>query len=1149
MKTYESLTPAQVQKIKEQYGLKESQIIAVATLEEKQDVWDVALLQKDTEVPHSIFTNNIVTHNSFQAEYFMSIARHVGAVPSKMSDSDANQRIFGLQDEKGNWIIKPRVKYYPMNIGEKFFDYMARLMRQLPDKLYKDGKWWLVYEPDNKLHKEHVKKKKPKYSDSLWKKTGKWWVETDNGLPQALVVTDSYPAMNPERMDVDDPSAAMAMQARMFADNIKRIKGKMSSKRVTVMGINQLRLRPGVSFGCFHANTNILLADGTTKTIKNIVDNKLEVDVLSYNPQTKKVEAQPVTGWYNNGSATKDEWLRFKVKTIVQGRGPRFDLKVTKNHLLMDAKGYLRRAHTFEVGDKFLHVPNQQQLGETQRQLFLGSVLGEGWFIPGPADLNSCGLGIAHAKQFQYLKWKYQILQDITTTDYNNDSIFPTIETVKIGDPWFIDVYTEARLGVTGLREYRVSPSLLSQISPMGLAVWAMDDASNERWQLKMQSYSIDDAQAIIDNLNSRFNLKMPFSVWADDNSKTGKGWGTNLKRDFMDLISPYVHDTFAESFERNELGIFTGYSKERDGGFYTTTAVITAIAEDTVTSSDKYDIQVANNHLYVADGVVVENSPEYEPCGEALKFNCFSADTLLQTSKGLMYADELYYETRKSEIPMIQGVNGFEQPPIYDFMGNSALIEVTTRGGFKLKGKPGHRVKALKKGTFTPTWTKLEDLDNSYYLPLKIGSNVFNPSATVIDYKGKNFGETETHLAGDAVQPLTSSVELARLLGYLVSEGVVDESLTLKEFGMHKEEALKVLAYLGWEVDHPEKQVPWIIRQGKKEEQVAFLSAIFNKANCQSRSFSYFSYSNKLLNEIQQMLLNLGIYSTRSLAQLSRIGELHINGVHAKKLAQETGFTFDENCAADSDASHLYLSSVIETLWSHYPDGDCLELKDVIDYTNTHNLIWLEVEDIEFNFEKAPTFDANMPDTHTIITNGFVSHNSDVRIRMASRSVQGGTGQFEEEPGINGGIDQYRYIHMRAAKNKLSVPNLEGWSRIWVKDAEGQAHGFDPVYDVFHFLRELGLVTGTKNKLKISIPQMDGHKPLSWLKFKKIVLGDKKMIRETLESVGVMQPFFIRQELFKMFSAGGKAMEMFFAKRKADVDKKGKDTDADSDE
>lgn len=200
----------------------------------------------NSEIPYLLYFDY---EGSFQSDYFLSIARHVGAVSPALTNAEANQKIFGLADEKGNWVIKPRIRYYPMDIGEKFFDYVSKLMRTLPDKLYREDNWWLVYDPEVKAHKDHVKATKPKFDEKLFKKTGKWWVKTDNGNPQALITVDSYPAMNPEKMDVDDPSAAMAMQARMFSDNIKRVKGKMKSKRITIMGVNQLRLRPGVSFG------------------------------------------------------------------------------------------------------------------------------------------------------------------------------------------------------------------------------------------------------------------------------------------------------------------------------------------------------------------------------------------------------------------------------------------------------------------------------------------------------------------------------------------------------------------------------------------------------------------------------------------------------------------------------------------------------------------------------------------------------------------------------------------------------------------------------------------------------------------------------------------------------------------------------------
>lgn len=147
----------------------------------------------------------------------------------------------------------------------------------------------------------------------------------------------------------------------------------------------------------------------------------------------------------------------------------------------------------------------------------------------------------------------------------------------------------------------------------------------------------------------------------------------------------------------------------------------------------------------------------------------------------------------------------------------------------------------------------------------------------------------------------------------------------------------------------------------------------------------------------------------------------------------------------------------------------------------------------------------------------------SDVRIEMTGRAVLGGKGQIEEEESVTGGKDVYRYVHLKAKKNKLSTPYLEGWARLWISDEEGNARGFDPVFDTFTFLKETGSISGTKNRIKINLPQMlDGqHKPLNWLGFKKLVNGDSSMIRDTLNSIGVERPFYLRRLCFSMFNKG----------------------------
>ena len=199
----------------------------------------------DMPIPYILYFDY---EGSFDSNYFLSIARHVGVIPANMPEDQALQRIFGLKDDKNKWVVQPRVRYYPMSIGEKFFDFVAKLQRTLPDKLFKNDKWWLVYD-DTKEHKKIIKEKKLKHDEKLLKSTGKYWIETDNGYPQAIIAVDSYPAMMPGKQDVDDPNNAIGMQARMFADNLKRVKGKMSAKRITVMGVNQLRLKPMVAFG------------------------------------------------------------------------------------------------------------------------------------------------------------------------------------------------------------------------------------------------------------------------------------------------------------------------------------------------------------------------------------------------------------------------------------------------------------------------------------------------------------------------------------------------------------------------------------------------------------------------------------------------------------------------------------------------------------------------------------------------------------------------------------------------------------------------------------------------------------------------------------------------------------------------------------
>lgn len=154
--------------------------------------------------------------------------------------------LFGKLDDQGRYEVRPLVRYRSESIGEKFFDYMSEALRKLPDKKFVNKKWWLIFE-DNKVNKA-------KYGDmanaSMPKKYGKGiWIEAPDGKLQGIFFTDSYPAMNPGDNDDEEANKGLGLQARMFSKHLPRVKGRLASKMVAFIGVNQMRDIPMAMYG------------------------------------------------------------------------------------------------------------------------------------------------------------------------------------------------------------------------------------------------------------------------------------------------------------------------------------------------------------------------------------------------------------------------------------------------------------------------------------------------------------------------------------------------------------------------------------------------------------------------------------------------------------------------------------------------------------------------------------------------------------------------------------------------------------------------------------------------------------------------------------------------------------------------------------
>jgi len=209
-----------------------------------------------------------------------------------------------------------------------------------------------------------------------------------------VVVVDSVAALVPRaEIEGEMGDSHVGLQARLMSQALRKLTGSISKSRTTVIFINQIRMMIGVMFGCFHYNTRVVLADGTTEKIGKIVNQKMAVEVLSYDPETGRIQPRKIVNWFDNGPT--EEFIQFEVEGGASGRR-RF--AVTENHVILTPDGEVH-AGELEVGDEVLVGVEEQGPEATQgnqsAQEFRSDCAGGS---AGVVVLHQAGLRVACAK-------------------------------------------------------------------------------------------------------------------------------------------------------------------------------------------------------------------------------------------------------------------------------------------------------------------------------------------------------------------------------------------------------------------------------------------------------------------------------------------------------------------------------------------------------------------------------------------------------------------------------------------------------------------------------------------------------------------------------------------------------------------------------
>ena len=442
-----------------------------------------------------------------------------------------------------------------------------------------------------------------------------------------VIVVDSVAALVPRaEIEGEMGDSHVGLQARLMSQALRKITGALNNSGTTAIFINQLREKIGVLFGCLSYNTRVTLADGRQEKIGKIVNQKLDVEVLSYDPETDTIMPRKVVNWFDNGIT--ERFLQFTVEKS-RGNG-RAQLAATENHLIRTPGGW-REAGELLPGERVMAIETHR-LSEQQWQVVLGSLLGDGNLSPNRRDRNGVRFRLGHgAKQRDYLEWKVSLLGNIECSRRENatGAVFADFTLLpELGE-------LQRAVYLSGGKK-AISWEYLKALTPLALAIWFMDDGTftlrsrglqartaggSGRIQFCIEALSEGSRNRLVEYLRDTHGLEVSWRK-AGANQKAVLTFATGSSRRFLEMIAQYVHPSMAYKLLPELRGQFEVEPEFVDPRLCPVPArVLDVHVKPPTRSMHRFDIEVEGSHNYFADGVMVHNSPETTTGGKALKF------------------------------------------------------------------------------------------------------------------------------------------------------------------------------------------------------------------------------------------------------------------------------------------------------------------------------------------------------------------------------------------------------------------------------------------------------------------------------------------------------------------------------------------------
>ena len=374
--------------------------------------------------------------------------------------------------------------------------------------------------------------------------------------------------------------------------------------------------------GCFPYNTLVTLEDGSSIPIGQIVNQQMNVKVLSYNMQTNKIEPKRVIGWNKKNSEEK-EWLCITCdkasKKIDAKKVSSVELQLTKNHkvFIEDVSHNIveKSADELVVGDKiYNHITS---LSSIQEQVILGGILGDSSFRHYNNKEYSNGIIMRHSlKQKDYVKYKNKLLGELVIhyKEYEAQNSYKKekVEAWTYSNQAISKIY---QLCTKDNHKY-ITKEWLEKLNWLGIAIWYMDDGSlnvgtkNPSIYFHTEGYSKEENETII-NFFSHIGIKAYLRRYK---TYYFVAISTNDSNKIWENIKTFIPDSMQYKLPLEYQGYFENIIDDEELSYELNSCVITKIEQKCNPvkmngGCKKFDLQIEDNSNYFADGILVHNS------------------------------------------------------------------------------------------------------------------------------------------------------------------------------------------------------------------------------------------------------------------------------------------------------------------------------------------------------------------------------------------------------------------------------------------------------------------------------------------------------------------------------------------------------------